>query len=521
MWRRSFRRLEASTAGIKLEDIPLKRAWNYEKPTLVLRGRQIERLPHLRTNEDLIAHLYRSYPLLQDLDLTNFAIKGGVFASLMMSQTPSDIDLYVVGLNHEESAKAVDRLLNQIVKVVQEKAMRKAKENSEEELPSWGQHERGRGRGNFGSLRGPMRGGSGGRQGQRDRLRREKMFADAQLSRILGVRHGPVITLSGIEGLASPLQIVADPYKSVESLVESGDVDSGCIAFYNKELTFHKRSAFAIQNWANVIHPQEGMLAVRFESYFQRGFDLILPDLDVSKIRMPDPRLNMNPFFRLIDGQIEIETSRPDVNRPNRLVVESLRRIATPGDGASPDGGASAVPNAMKKGNNMRGNMRDNTKMQVMEALRHNVREIHSADSRFKYNAGGKNITTLAEFRAPPINERHVENTLHHKCVSSLQKSPLNPSEGFRTLFKYFPDISLADTISAMIPSVDEGEAEANIRVEQACARAEKLQCEASLKKLEGVRSRMMEQSIEEILKMEHRVVPMDIFYGQMGTASK
>jgi hypothetical protein len=237
-----------------LEDITNVRSWDYGQATLVSPRRFTER--KRMSTENFVDDFLKKFPILQDFNWANVAIRGGAVVDILLGRSPSDLDFFLFGLDtHEAFVRRANDLVGWFLQVEKkyvedqikkDQEMRKAyKEKNGSEYPSY-------------------------------------PFVPPSIS-IKAVRRGPVVTLF-TSRLSVPVQIVLTAYKSIEDVVYGADIAVCGTTFDGERVLFSEEGKFGIENLTIRVPNDQFPRAARLERYFEKGFDIVLPLLDVSKL---------------------------------------------------------------------------------------------------------------------------------------------------------------------------------------------------------------------------------------------
>ena len=469
MMRRSF--LRFSGAFCALEDVTMRRDWDFAAPTLTMRSRFTRREPWATNTADLVAHLDAKYPPLGEIMASGgLALKGGAFASLLMGRSPSDLDLYVVG-EPERNQRACDRVgsaLQSIVNLTMNRALDTVNREIEGHRNTVDK--------------------KGGVHLSKEEVEQKKRDAvNAAVGKLFAVRRGGVITITGIPAVDIPIQISLSPFRTLEECASDGDVDAGAVAMSIEEgMKISQRAKWALQNWSIRATTTDGGPVVgpkRIMSYFERGFDIVLPAFDLSKVHRRNPRLGIPTTFDICNGhlvvevegdldgnKIQVSSIKPRVQRalyhgsPLEVVRNSLTESMQPAASGCTESSLKRVmlqddsPSSVRflRGGNGKRNV--NPRSLAIKAMNHNVQQLlNGKTDNFHVVAYGREIFRLADVRFPPVAKRHVEGVLGH-VLRQVEKDPLG-SKSLVEFAKFFPACNPVEAVQNLLPPADSKEA--------------------------------------------------------------
>jgi len=217
---------------------------------------------------------YQRYPALKDMDWSNIALKGGAIIDLILDRTPKDLDFFFYGLASEEGLlKRAREFLEFLLKTERNtvhETNEEAKKISERRVPG------GRGRGR----------GSGG-------------YNTIQSINIKAVRSRSVIEVC-LSAISEKVQIVLCKNESLEQLSSFSDIALCGILFDGQNVLLTQSAKWELENMTLVVNGGSYYpSAERLDKYFQKGFDIILSELDVNKCPTAYLKLGMRDAIQL------------------------------------------------------------------------------------------------------------------------------------------------------------------------------------------------------------------------------
>lgn len=245
----------ASLNLFKLDQVGTTRSWDYTQPTLQTTGRFTTRTP--TSNQSFVNTFYQTYPGLKNMDWSNLFLRGGSIVSMLLQTHVNDLDFFVYGLNDE--AEVINRVRKFIQFLLDVERKYVEEENNKQTI-----HTR----------------------------RSEWSAGEVKKINIKAVRQGPVITIL-MSAIKTPIQIILG-INEMEDLLMNVDIAvSGCI-FDGTDVLMTSECKWELENMSIIVNEKYYPNISRIVKYFNKGFDIILPDLDVNK--MPISGLKYNKY---------------------------------------------------------------------------------------------------------------------------------------------------------------------------------------------------------------------------------
>ncbi|KAF0698788.1 Aste57867_10611 [Aphanomyces stellatus] len=264
-------RAATSTDIFSLADISSVRNWDYSLPTLTKDKRFTERKPWTSSSSFKTAFDER-YPILKEIKLDHLALMGGAVLSLLTDAfTSKDLDFFVVTdqptLSDEAAATFSHDRVKQFIHDVytfmstSNDELKKLQEEKQKTKPAF--------------------------KIDAKKFYQLELF---RVRRVLNVYTVDVPTLRAEDWSASEIlsvQLITSPYATLPDLVRHADLSITGIAYFNGNVHFTELSKFSFENLCFVVDGAtfSSTYVDRVIKYFDRGFDVLLPYLDVSKVR--------------------------------------------------------------------------------------------------------------------------------------------------------------------------------------------------------------------------------------------
>ena len=271
---------------VDLDEVGTTRSYAYDDATLMTPGRFTARSP--MTSASFKKLFFEEFPALKGMSWDNVCVRGGAVLDLLLARPVHDIDFFIVGLADDaavakRAAQLIDFLLHAeraTIALINE-AYEKGK----------GGDAAGRGAGRSGRRSAaagggddededeqPVSYGAYGAGGDVTRYMSGPMRID-----IKAVRAGSVVTLkAGVLPVA--VQIVLCGFESPEALASSADMHVCGVIFDGETVRMNGEARWSLENMAIRVGDGRFPRMSRLKKYFDKGFDMVLPGLDVAKM---------------------------------------------------------------------------------------------------------------------------------------------------------------------------------------------------------------------------------------------
>ncbi len=212
-------------------DLDTNKSWDFSLPTLVSDKNPFNSGDLKTTYHDKIMEkLFGIYPELKNINMNNILIAGGCVGKLILSQSihNQDIDIFIYGLDKESAEKKIMEIYNTI-------------------------------RGNF-----------------------VKMNIDKKVF----YTYVPYLRTSKYTLINDKFQIIHRLYKDKAEILHGFDIGSSSVGIDNNYIYFTELSKFSYEHKCNIVDTTRRSTSYehRLQKYFKRGFNIILPYFDITKI---------------------------------------------------------------------------------------------------------------------------------------------------------------------------------------------------------------------------------------------
>lgn len=221
---------------------------NYDFPTLVSRQFDYNQSIKLCNNiDDFKAKFYEQYPLLKGLDMTNMLIAGGSVGETIKKNTDRygskcDVDFFIYGLSLEEANVRVKKWIDDLISCAKAYVL-----------------------------------------SQKDEKTSKKINYDYELKCEM-IRNNNTLL---INILNKSIQLIFRLYKSKSEVLHGFDLGSSAVGFDGDQVYLTSLGKFCYEHSCNIIDTSRRSTTYeyRLEKYFNRGFNIVLPSLNIAQLR--------------------------------------------------------------------------------------------------------------------------------------------------------------------------------------------------------------------------------------------
>lgn len=284
---------------VTLEHINLNEDWDYLLPTIqtqnipTLKNRRIN---DINTFQKIFNKKYDDY--FSHVDFNNILIAGGsVIGTLLQENWNNDVDIFIYGLTEDKAFEKVAILISQIYASYEESIKRKNNQDFEEVEDEVEEKVE-----DFYSKNMNKRGSTAISRRSRGSKLRSKVVGKQTEIEVENIRNDKAITLM-IDN-KQEIQIILRVYKSVSEILHGFDMGSVAVGYDKSNVYFTSLGKFSYENLANIVDPTRRSTTYekRLMKYFNRGFQIILPYLDLTKLRTDNLKYNIEevaslPYF--------------------------------------------------------------------------------------------------------------------------------------------------------------------------------------------------------------------------------
>jgi hypothetical protein len=287
---------------VSLSSLSMDSSWSLTCPTLV---NDRER-PKLERSLSVFFERFRKEVPLMDpsfLDLSNLAIAGGCVKSLLLNRPIKDVDVFIYGLTPEQAVDRVNKFIldiyricesmktgeylkkkaglsDETMSILQKKASLRTKEEAEAVRSIISQYSdcyfpppEG------GYYRRTRRHGGGGGGGSDD--------SDSFSFQIINGGHSLSLIIEHAQISFKPIQIILRCYKTMSEIIHGFDLGSSAMCFDGNEVYLTGLGKYCLENMVNIFdHTRRSTTyEKRLIKNFDDGFQIVLPNLDLAKLR--------------------------------------------------------------------------------------------------------------------------------------------------------------------------------------------------------------------------------------------
>lgn len=252
------RKVGVATPLFKLEELTQK-SWDFTLPTLTKGGNYGDvRREILSSTKDFEKKFYERYPILKGISFKNLLVAGGSVTTIIYKtktdETP-DVDVFVYGLSIEEASRRAELLIEEIAANVQKLLSLKDKKTDKPIHNAW----------------------------------EYKSFL---------IKNDDTCTLRIGK---TKIQIIFRLYTSASEILHGFDLGSCAIGYDGGNVFLTELGKFAFEYGCNIIDTTRRSTSYekRLVKYFERKFNIIMPNLDVSKMRTQNNRYNVDEICEI------------------------------------------------------------------------------------------------------------------------------------------------------------------------------------------------------------------------------
>lgn len=274
-----------------LKDIDFKRDWDYVYPTLYADSSLALKNSLIQDIKNFEVLFNKKYgPVLSRLNYDNILIAGGAITSLLLQRNwDNDIDIFIYGLTEEEANYKVEEIIQNIYDSYLDFKSAQIQAEHKKDVPNQ-------------DIRG-------------------EIGANEVMNNI---RNRHCISIQFNNG--AKIQIILRLYNTLSEILHGFDLGSCAMGYDGKQVYFTSLGKFAYEYLANVIDPSRRSTTYekRLLKYYERGFNIILPLLDMTKL----PRDYLE--YRLVEVCFlpYFTFSYKDV-RDNKIYLDKMLKLGT------------------------------------------------------------------------------------------------------------------------------------------------------------------------------------------------
>jgi hypothetical protein len=221
---------------------------------------------------------YDKYPFLAGLDMKNLLIAGGCVGDIVKKKNHRgvDVDFFVYGLELDEANNRVKQWVIDVITCAKkyiEKRDSKGKKKNKKESSSESMSES---ENSDSEDSGPAKPSKG-----------KNYDIDCAM-----VRNNNTLLINIFD---TKLQLIFRLYKTKSEILHGFDLGSSAVGFDGKQVFFTTLGKFCYEYSCNIIDTtrRSTTYEYRLEKYFDRGFNIVLPGLDITKLRTEYIRYQM------------------------------------------------------------------------------------------------------------------------------------------------------------------------------------------------------------------------------------
>jgi len=264
---RKFRHNAVVDDIVTIDKLIVNNILDYDSPTLVSRNFDYNKKRDLCNNQKQFLNLfYELYPFLSGLDMTNLLIAGGSVGNIIQNRKSidNDIDFFVYGLNVDDANNRVTKWVADVINCYQNHIDKQNEENSKDN--------------------------------KKNKIKHQPKIECEMLrnNNTIKIKMGDI-----------KMQIMFRLYFSVSEILHGFDLGSSAVGFDGQDIYFTTLSKFCYENSCNIVDTTRRSTTYerRLEKYFERGFNIVMPKLDLERLRRGYFKYHLDevcetPYFR-------------------------------------------------------------------------------------------------------------------------------------------------------------------------------------------------------------------------------
>ena len=423
------------------------------------------------------------------MNWANVAVRGGAVVDILLGRTPTDVDLFLYGL---DTAEAFVGRANEVIDFLlktERSRVQAANVASEETRVKF----------------------------KKDHGYDGMVYTPAEID-IKGVRRGPVVSIF-TKAVSVPVQIVLTSYSSLEDVVSGADMDVCGASFNGTEVFVTAAGKYGLENLTIVVPDGQFPLAYRLEKYFNKGFDIVLPGLDVSKLPTRLLKLGLieaveTPCWTLSYSSVSKNKISVAGFLDVHKEIKEMRVVTVPGGPGGDRGGYEGSSARREESSYMEG-------VDTRSVLFKNIEKLAEAsvitgdnelEIDFSVYAEGDFISQCL-LPWPNLTPRQVENTFSSVSASIFSGGLLNFHE-----FEKFVKTSSVKKVLLDVANSDEALSASEAAAEsiRAAIEVQKSKCNSCLPTLEAHFWGRLAPLLSPERTFKHKmIVSRSVFYGE------
>jgi len=284
-----------------LEDLDFTRDWDFSLPTIITSDDENQnhkiyvKEKMIKTNSSFGEELFRKFPFLAALNYNNILIAGGVVGTIVLNKECSDcdIDIFIYGLNKKKANQKIAEIFQSIFDYYRKVFKIESKDNKSNGKIS-----------NIDPcavLRGEFydEDSDDDDEGSEDDNSNGSEYSKKNVTNGICnykfIRNKNCITmiiddrskLNKNNSRKKTIQIILRLYKTKSEILHGFDIGSSAIGFDGDNVILTTLGRFSYEYMCNIVDTTRRSTTYekRLKKYLDRDFDIILPKLDITKLR--------------------------------------------------------------------------------------------------------------------------------------------------------------------------------------------------------------------------------------------
>lgn len=261
----SFKQIDVNEDLYKLSDLKIESGWKYGLPTLVT-SKNFSELKFNKNIKKFKKNFYKKYNFLTNISLDNLLIAGGSIRNIILKDShDTDVDIFLYGIKDVKEANAkitkfIAEIYKNIIKIKEgfNTTINMSKEQKKEAHKDC-----------------------------------EHLYEPGISNEIQACYNGNTISIVVND---VKIQFILRLYNTKSEILHGFDLGSSCVSFDGEDVWFTSLGKFCYENMVNIFDGTRRSTTYerRLIKYFEKGFSIILPDFDISKLDKKYFKYNLN-----------------------------------------------------------------------------------------------------------------------------------------------------------------------------------------------------------------------------------
>ena len=269
-------------------------SYEFSDPDVVIRSKMNQYLVTIKSSEEFRERIKQKFNFIFELDMTNICIAGGFCKSILLNQQVNDIDFFFYDLDNSKIISRLAEFVRDIIILL---------------LKNIGDHV-------FFML------------AYKENNNVFEILCLEDLTKSKDISETYIRNNSKNFKIHQKIQVILAQNGSMCDILNNFDIAASCVAFDKHHVYFTENSYNAYKYMINIIDENKysNMYDTRLNKYFNSGFSLLLPELDIEKVKKISK--NNNPMFEINNNCCFVINNIRD----NIITVDSFKLVTNKHD---------------------------------------------------------------------------------------------------------------------------------------------------------------------------------------------